>query len=288
VTAASAALHGRVGSSVTGYQFLYRRLGETGWNATPLAPVDGAGTIDGTVSDLAPRSVYYVKVRPYPRVEGRSAYSATTAFTTGAAAPDAGDVAVDPPSDVSETGATLGVTVDTHGTPVSGVVEWGTAEGDYTRSAALYAAGPADARTLSRALPTQFSPGTTYHYRVTVTNAGGSFTTADQTFATVAPAAPAVTLQDVDPLLPTGATINAVVNLHGAPLTSSSVQWGTTASYGRSLPLLSGAATEGGRRYARPLQSLVPGTTYHYRVTVVTPAGTYDSGDRTFTTPAPV
>jgi len=286
VTASGATLQGRVTTAATGYQFLYRRLGETAWSATPHTAVDSAGAVSTAVTGLDPMATYYVKVRAYPLVDGRYTYSATTSFTTAVAAPAAADVAVNPVTDLTVTGATLGVTVDTHGAPVSGVVEWGAAAGDYTRSAALYADGPAGARVLSRALPTQFSPGTEYHYRVTVTNAGGATTTADQTFTTPAPGGPTATLQGVDPLSFTTATINAIVDLHGAALTSGTVQWGTTTSYGRSLPLLPGGATVGGRTYTRPLQSLKPGTLYHYRVVVTTTAGTYDSGDQTFTTEA--
>jgi len=88
----------------------------------------------------------------------------------------------------------------------------------------------------------------------------------------------------VDPIGPNTATINTIVDGGGAAVTGSSVQWGTTTSYGKSLALLGGDKVDGGRIYTRPLQSLKPGTTYHYKVTVTTDYGTYVSPDRTFAT----
>jgi len=285
VSATGATVHARVFAGATAVQFLYRKSGTSTWAVTPKETVVGGGPVQATLAGLDPRSSYAVKLRPYPTVDGTYDYSAPASFTTAPLGPAAEDVTVDPATDLTPTGATLGVTVDTHGSPVSGVVEWGTAEGDYPRSAALYATGPAAARVLSRSLPTQLAPGTTYHYRVTVTNAAGSFTTADQTFATAASPAPDVTIGDVDPLTSTAATINAVVDTHGQPVTSTLVRLGTTTDYAKAPGvLLPGAATTGGRAYTRPFANLRPGTTYHYAVTVTTPAGTFQSPDRTFTT----
>ena len=286
VSATGATLHATVVPSVSQAQFLYRKAGESAWTAAAKQTVaPGGGSVDTTVGGLDPATVYYAKLRPYPLVNGQYEYSPTTSFTTTAGGLVAGDVVVNPPADLTTTGATLGATVDTHGPPVSGVVEWGTTAGDYTRSAALYASGSSSARVLSRSLPTQFAPGTTYHYRIAVTNAGGTYTTPDQTFTTVASGAPAVTLGAVDPLTATTATINAVVDAHGAAVTSTLVQLGTTTAYTKApAPLLSGALVPGGRAYTRPFANLKPGTTYHYKVTVTTTAGTYEGTDQTFTT----
>jgi len=288
VSATGATLHAQVGSSVSQAQFLYRKAGESAWTAAAKQAVaPGGGAVEATIGGLDPASVYYAKLRPYPLVNGQYEYSATTSFTTTAGGLAPGDVVVNPPADLTTTGATLGATVDTHGSPVSGVVEWGTASGDYTRSSALYASGSSGARVLSRSLPTQFAPGTTYHYRIAVTNAGGTYTTPDQTFTTVTPPGPAVTIGAVDPLTATTVTINTVVDTHGAAVTSTLVQLGTTTAYTKApAPLLSGALTTGGRIYTRPFANLKPSTTYHYKVTVTTTTGTYESTDQTFTTGA--
>jgi len=285
VSATGATLHAAVASSVPEAQFLYRKAGVSTWIAAPKQAVAPGGAVDATVSGLDAATVYYAKLRLYPLVDGQYEYSATTSFTTAADGLNAGDVVVSPAADVTTTGATLSATVDTHGSPVSGVVEWGTAAGDYTRSSALYASGPSGARVLSRSLPTQFAPGTTYHYRFTVTNAGGTFTTADQTFTTAGAAAPDVTIGAVNPLMATTAQINVVVDAHGAAVTSTLVELGTTTDYTKApAPLLSGELVSGGRAYTRPFNNLKTGVTYHYKVTVTTTAGTYESTDQTFTT----
>ena len=285
VSATGATLHAAVASSVPEAQFLYRKAGVSTWTAAAKQAVAPGGTVDAAVSGLDGASVYYAKLRLYPLVDGQYEYSATTSFTTPAGGLTADDVTVNPVGDLTTTGATLSATVDTHGSPVSGVVEWGASAGDYPRSSALYASGPSGARVLSRSLPTQFAPGTTYHYRFTVTNAGGTFTTADRTFTTAGVPAPDVTIGAVSPLMATAAQINVVVDAHGAAVTSTLVQLGTTTDYTKApAPLLSGDPVSGGRAYSRPFNNLKTGVTYHYKVTVTTTAGTYESTDQTFTT----
>ena len=287
VTGSSATLHGTTGPGVTGFAFLYRKSGEIEWTtAGPATDVTGPGAISAAVTGLDPLSVYYYKVRQYPKVDGVYAYSATGSFRTGAATPTAGDVVIGTPADVTSTGATLSATVDTHGSATTGTVEWGTTT-SYGKSAALYAAGPASARVLSRSLPTQFAAGTTYHYRVTIVNAGGTVASADHTFTTEGLPAPDVTFGAVDPIGSGTATVNMVADTDGATVTATGIQYGTTTSYGKSLALLPGAKQPDGTRiYTRPLISLKASTTYHYRVTLTTAFGTFDSGDRTFTTSA--
>jgi len=287
VTGSSATLHGTTGPGVTGFAFLYRKSGETEWTtAGPATDVTGPGAVSAAISGLDPLSVYYYKVRQYPKIDGAYAYSTTGSFRTGAAATSAGDLVVGAPTDVTTTGATLSATVDTHGSATTGTVEWGTTT-SYGKSAALYAAGPAGARILSRSLPSQFAAGTTYHYRVTITNAGGTVSSPDHTFTTDGLPAPEVTFGAVDPIGASTATVNMVADTGGATVSASSIQYGTTMSYGKSLALLPGAKQPDGTRiYTRPLISLKANTTYHYRVTLTTAFGTFDSGDRTFTTNA--
>jgi len=285
VTAVSATLEGLIGPGVTHYEFLYRKNGVTDWTGSGKTPVAGTDPVSLALDGLVPQTIYYYKVRAYLPNGGGYAYSPIVSFTTTPQGLSPADVTVDPVTDLTTTGATLGATVNLHGSSGIGVIEWGTASGDYTRSAALYYTATSTGRDFYRSLPTQFSPGTIYHYKITVTNATGSVTTGDQTFTTLSPPVPVVTFGAVSPIGPNTATINTTVDTDGAPVTSSSVQWGTTTAYGKSLPLLSGAAQpDGSRIYTRPLISMKPSTVYHYKVTVTTAFGTYESTDRTFTT----
>jgi len=284
VTAVSATLKGLLGPGVAHYEFLYRRNGVTDWTVSGKTPVPGTDPVSLALDGLTPQTIYYYKVRAY-LPGGGYAYSPIVSFTTTPQGLSPADVTVDPVTDLTTTGATLGATVNLHGSSGIGVLEWGTSAGTYTKSAAMYYTATSTGRDFYRALPTQFLPGTIYHYKITVTNATGSITTGDQTFTTLSPPVPVVTIGAVSPIGPNTATINTVVDTDGAAITGTSVQWGTTPAYGKSLPLLSGAAQpDGSRIYTRPLISMKPNTVYHYKVTVTTAFGTYESTDRTFTT----
>jgi len=284
ITSGSATLNGTLNPAVTAYQFLYRKYGETTWTELPRTPAGSDLLASTDVSGLSASSIYYFKIRatvpsaPYY-------YTAQASLTTPADPFGPSNIVVNAPTDVTKTGATLSASVDTGGLVTTAVLEWGTSAGSYTRSAALYRSGTGDVKVFDRSLPTQFAPGVTYHYRVATTSAAGTRTSDDQTFTTLAAGGPFVTIGAVSPLTETAATINAVVDADGDAVTATSVEWGKTTSYGKALPLLSGALTPDGRIYTRPVQSLTAGTTYHYRVTVSTASHTYVSGDLTFTTP---
>ncbi len=81
---------------------------------------------------------------------------------------------------------------------------------------------------------------------------------------------------------PTNAEIVADYQNKG-PRGSVRFEYGTTAAYGFSLPPETVGTLDSGAAVS-VLRFLDPGTTYHYRVTITTPAGTVSSGDRTFST----
>lgn len=65
------------------------------------------------------------------------------------------------------------------------------------------------------------------------------------------------------------------------PCTSSRVESGTTTAYGTNT---AGSPATGGGTVTATLSGLTTATLYHYRIQVVTPAGTTYSTDFTFTT----
>jgi methylglyoxal synthase len=90
------------------------------------------------------------------------------------------------PSDVSQTGATLKGT--SGATPAAKYhFEWGTDAGTYGSSTPEADVPAAD--TVSAAL-TGLAPGTTYHYRLVVTSAGGTTHAGERTFTTTTAATP--------------------------------------------------------------------------------------------------
>lgn len=93
---------------------------------------------------------------------------------------------------------------------------------------------------------------------------------------------PGATTGDVSSILPTAATLTAVIDAKGHS-TSYSFQYGETANYGAA----SGVATVGdtsGVAVAQTITGLRPATTYHYRVVASRGARELAGAERTFTT----
>ncbi len=133
------------------------------------------------------------------------------------------------------------------------------------------------------------SPGTTYFYRVVATNAAG--TTAGmptvQSFKTPVP--PTASTGAAEDVTRTAATVSGAVNPEGQD-THYSVQYGPTPAYGYSTLYLDVGAGEG-QVPTGPiaLNTLSPGTTYHYRLVATNALDeTTPGADMQFTTaPAP-
>lgn len=97
--------------------------------------------------------------------------------------------------------------------------------------------------------------------------------------------APAVTTNAATNVTGSGATLNGTVNPEGAS-TTYQFDYGTTASYGSSVPVPAGSAGAGSSAVneSATLSGLQPSTTYHYRIKATNSAGTSFGSDQTFTT----
>jgi hypothetical protein len=126
-------------------------------------------------------------------------------------------------------------------------------------------------------------PATTYHFRVTGTNASGTSNGNDLTFTT-APAAPTVVTNAASNIGGNGAQLNGSVNANNTASTVS-FDWGLTASYGNSAtgtPSSVNGSTP--TAVMATLGGLLPLTTYHFRCVGVNSVGTTNGADLTFTT----
>lgn len=186
-------------------------------------------------------------------------------FTVPQAGPVISDIQV---TGIDDTSATITWTTDR---PADSVVEYGTTTsyGSTTTSAAGV--------TSHTVTLTDLDPGTTYHFRVSSTDADGlTSTSGDRTFTTTTTTVPPV-ISDVQVtgIGITEATITWSTNVPA----SSLVEYGVTTAYG-STETGPGGTTS----HAVTLTGLEPGTTYHFRVQSTAPGGTATSGDHTFTT----
>ena len=84
----------------------------------------------------------------------------------------------------------------------------------------------------------------------------------------------------------TTATLHATINPNGLPLISCQFQYGTTPRFGQTAACAQpGSTTAVSMAVSAVVNRLAPATSYHYRITVTTAAGTTYGPAGTFTTP---
>ena len=122
---------------------------------------------------------------------------------------------------------------------------------------------------------TGLTSGMTYHYRIVASNSIGEATgsgTGDRTFTTLTNAtAPAVTIEAATPITG-GFKLSGTVNPNGAA-THYKFEYGISTGYGASSPegqLPTGTSADG---VSTELKSLLPNTTYHFRLVAENSAG---------------
>ncbi len=119
------------------------------------------------------------------------------------------------------------------------------------------------------------TPNTVYHYRVISTNANGTATSGDFTFATIGP--PSILSAQIDNTTAESATITWTTN-HP---TDGYVNYGTTSAYGSQV-----ADPATGVSHTVTITGLEPSTLYHYQCVASNIYGTTQTADLTFSTTA--
>lgn len=186
-------------------------------------------------------------------------------------------------SSVTESAATLQGQVNPHGYATTYQFEYGTTT-SYGTKVPTTAESVGSGKTnvaVSKAI-SGLKGNTTYHYRVSATNAYGTTPGLDKTFTT--PKLPTVTTETPS-VGETTAILIGKVNPNGFS-TTFQFEYGTTTSYGSKNPVKAESVGSGTSPVSAGgiVEGLKAATTYHYRLAATSSAGTAYSTDQVLTT----
>ena len=270
--------------------FEYGTTTSYGQSATPT-PSSASGTnpiaFAANLTTLLPNTSYHY--RAIATSGGYQMVGNDAVFTTGqpATPPTLGTPSVDL---TTATSARVFVSNAFSGSSSASVsFEYGSIAAYTSQSYSTVVAAGSTSSSVSASL-SGLVPGTTYHYRCKAYNDEGTTYTADAVFTTLA--VPVLVTTSASGVTDSSASLSGTANPSEGNLRLY-FEYGTTIAYGSSLyptgSSLSGSSTSS---LAGVVSSLLPNTTYHFRITGSDDSGTYYYGsDATFTTasssPAP-
>jgi phospholipase C len=220
-----------------------------------------------------PRAPLLLPVHPEPGPASNPPGSSPPVLETGAA------------SGVTQTSATLNGTVNPNGGAVSDCrFEYGTSTSYGSSVACTPSPGSGSSPVAVSAAIAGLKANTAYHFRVRATNPGGTTAGTDQSFTTLA-GAPTAETGAASAVKQTTATLNATVNPNGTEVTDCRFEYGTSASYGSSIPCSSGPGSGTSPvAVSASVTGLSAKSTYHFRIVAANTAGTATGTDQTLTT----
>jgi PKD domain len=248
------------------------------------APVE---TTTPTVSHAFPTKGPYVVALTVFAQEGTSIGTART--VEGGNVVSSPTVVTAAASSITQTSATLNATVNPNEQQVSECkLEYGTTT-SYGSSASCSSLPGSGSRPVAvSASVTGLAANTTYHFRVSATNRGGTSSGSDETFKTLAGGAPTVVTAAASSITQTSATLNATVNPNEQQVSECKLEYGTTTSYGSSA---SCSSLPGSGSSPVAVSASVTGLsnkiTYYFRISATNPAGTSDGGEQAFRAASP-
>jgi hypothetical protein len=204
-------------------------------------------------------------------------------FTTQAAVPPT--VFTGGASNLTLTSATIAGLVNPNGTATTASFEYGTTT-QYGSTAPVPDPGSGISPVDVTANLSNLLTGTTYHYRLVATNAGGTTLGTDGTFTTGG-AVPTVVTSPATNILDKSATLNGSLNPNFLA-TTAFFEYGLTTGYGQTVPLPDVAASGSAVSVSSSISGLLPSTTYHFRLVAQNSMGTTFGDDVSFNTIAEI
>jgi phosphodiesterase/alkaline phosphatase D-like protein len=280
ITSSGATLNGTVNANNADTTVTFEYGTSTGYGTTVTAdqsPVTGAvaTAVSKAISGLANNTTYHYRVVAVN--DQGTTYGSDMTFSTG----NAPAATTDPATMVGASFATLNGTVNANNFSTQVTFEYGTTTsyGTTVNANPNFVTGTDD--TAVSAAITGLLPNTTYHYRVRAQGFGTTFGS-DMTFTTGS--GPSATTNAATSVGSTTATLNGTVNANNVS-TTVTFEYGLNTSYGKVVTADQSPVTGStNTSVSKGLTSLVPNTTYHYRVKASNANDTVYGADMTFTT----
>jgi hypothetical protein len=288
VTQTSATLNAMVnpnGGEVSSCEFEYGASESYGSKPIPCESQPGAGKekvpVSAKLQGLSANTRYFYRIV----ATNPGGTSKDTLGQTLTTLPIAPAVVTGEASSVTQTSVSVNATVNENGGRASDCdFEYGPTTSYGTSVPCTPSPGSGTDPVTVSAVLASLTPNTTYHVRIVAANPGGTGTGEDQTFTTV-PDAPTVLTGAVSSVTQTSATLGATVNPMGGQVSACQFEYGTSMSYGSSVPcsVLPGAG-DSPVAVSAPVGSLRAGTIYHFRIVAINAGGASAGTDQTFTT----
>ncbi len=242
-----------------------------------IEPIWAAIRVSPNITGLQPHTVYHwrlmvktkhglatgadheFKTEQYPVVQSKSATAVRTSI------------------------ATINGTVNPEGAETDYYFEYGKTT-EYGNSTAETSAGSGVGVVEESRTMINLSPSTTYHYRIVARYPGGTkYYGVDEAFTTLATGQPFAETSPAKEITETKAGLWGVVDPEGLE-TQYYFEYGTTPSYGSKTSKESAGLSTSEFDEHRTVSSLLPGTTYHFRMVATNSDGTTYGNDEVFAT----
>ena len=282
-TPTSATLSGSIeptGGLGAACQFSYGTTTSYGSTApcVPAGPFSSLTAVSAEISGLTPGTEYHY------RLEGTTANGTTPGedqtFTT--TVPAAPTVSMKPVTAISDHSATFDGEVDPNEAETTYHFEYST-DGVTWTSLGQESAGEGTSDVPVTRTVSDLAGSTAYQVRLVAESVGGSETSSEETFTTLA-APPQIFGAGASDISGSEATLHATI-FPEKQATTYRFEYGTTVAYGTTVPVGGGDAGITPTQVSQTLKGLTPSTTYHFRVAATNATGSPTStADQTFTT----